>query len=127
MGLFGNDNEQDARLDALETHVRALSESVQRNQLDATNLHLKLIGLQTKVDEKLSAEDFDPALMSVNEQMAVAREEIEKVSAAASESWSVMHAGAADALDKLRASVEEAAARMGQEAADQMPDPDAED
>ena len=55
MGLFGNNDEQDARLDALETHVRALSESVQRNQLDTTNLHLKLISLQTKVDEKLSA------------------------------------------------------------------------
>jgi hypothetical protein len=127
MGLFGNDNEQDARLDALETHVRALSESVQRNQLDATNLHLKLIGLQTKIDDKLSAEDFDPALRSINEQMAVARGEIEKASAAASESWSMVHAGASDALNTLRDSVEKAAARMGQEVADQMPDSDEED
>lgn len=127
MGLFGNNDEQDARLDALETHVRALSESVQRNQLDTTNLHLKLISLQTKVDEKLSAKSFDPVLLSVNEQMAAAREEVEKVSAAASESWSAVHAGAADALHKFRTSVEEAATRMGKEITDQMPDSDAED
>ena len=124
MGLFGNDNEQDARLNALETHVRALSESVQRNQLDTTNLHLKLISLQKKVDEKLSTENFDPTLLSVNKQMTEARKEIEKVRAAASENWSTVHAGAADALHKLRLSVEEAAARMGKEITDQMPDPE---
>jgi hypothetical protein len=95
---------------------------VQRNQLDTTNLHLKLISLQTKVDAKLSAEDFDPVLLSINEQMTAAREELEKVSGAASEGWSTVHASAAEALHKVRVSVEEAAARMGKEITDQMPD-----
>lgn len=32
MGLFGNDKEQDARIDALESHVRAISEAIQQTE-----------------------------------------------------------------------------------------------
>ena len=34
MGIFGNDKLQDERLDALEEHVRSLTETVQANQAD---------------------------------------------------------------------------------------------
>ncbi len=46
MGLFGNDKEQDARLDAIESHVRAMTEALQMNQLDVAKLHIKLIKLE---------------------------------------------------------------------------------
>ena len=108
MGLFGNDDEQDARLDALEGHVRMLSDVAQRTQLDLAALTVRMIGLQAQIDDKLAASDFDPSIMALNDQIANAREEFEKASSAAAESWSTLHAGATDALNVLRASVDEA-------------------
>ena len=114
MGLFGNDDEQDARLDALESHVRNLSDVSQRTQLDVATLTVKLIGLQAQVDDKLSPDDFDPSIIALNDQLATARRELEKTSAAASDSWSTLHAGASDALNTLRNSVDEASNELQQ-------------
>ncbi len=114
MGLFGNDKEQDARLDAHESHLRAMTEALQMNQLDVARLHIMLIGLEGQVSGKVSADDVDPAITALNEQVGVARDEFDKVSDAATDSWSTLHAGATEALSTLRNSVEEAAARMGE-------------
>lgn len=111
MGLFGNDDEQDARLDALETHIRSLSQTCQETQLDVASLFVALLAVQAQVNEKVSAEDVDPSIVALNEGLGVAREEIAKTAAAAADSWATMHAGAADALDTLRKSVKEASAR----------------
>ena len=108
MGLFANDEEQDTRLDALEEHVRLLSDVAQRTQLDLAALTVRLIGVQAQVDDKLAASDFDPSIMALNDQIANARGEFEKASAAAADSWSTLHAGATDALNVLRASLDEA-------------------
>ncbi len=115
MGLFGNDTEQDARLDALETFVRALSEAVHQNQLDSIALRVQLIRMEAKVSDKISAEDVDPSLLTLNEQLGVAREEAKRAADAAADSWSALQAAAADALATLRASAEEAAAQIEQE------------
>jgi hypothetical protein len=115
MGLFGNDKEQDVRIDALESHVRAISEAIQQNQLDVMKLHISMIRMEATVGQKVSSEDVDPGMVALNEQFGVAREEYAKMSAAAEESWTALHAGASDALATLRSSVEEAAARAQQE------------
>ena len=118
MGLFGNDKEQDARLDAVESHLRAISEAVQQNQLDVMNLRISLIRMEQILGEKVSSEDVDPAIAALNEQLGVARDEYEKMAAAAADSWAALHAGASDALNTLRDSVEEAAARIEKELQD---------
>lgn len=118
MPLFTTDKEQDARLDALESHVRAMSEAVQETQLDVMKVNISLITMESMLGDKVSTEDIDPAIATLNEELGAARDEYEKVSAAAEESWSTLHAGATDALATLRNSVEQAANRVEQELRD---------
>jgi hypothetical protein len=115
MGIFGNDKEQDARIDALEAHVRAISEAIQQNQLDVIKLGIGLIRMEAMVNDKVDADDVDPAIVSLNEQLGVAREEYQRMSAAAADSWATLHAGATTAVDSLRDSVEEARERIERE------------
>lgn len=118
MGLFGNDKEQDARIDALESHIRAISEAIHQNQLDVIKLRLALIRIEGMVGGKVETADVDPAIAALNEQLGAARDEYERMAAAAEDSWSTLHAGATDAVTALRSSVEEAAARIEQELRD---------
>lgn len=115
MGLFGNDTEQDARLDSIESYLRALSQSVHQNQLDVTTLRMQLVRLEAQLSDKVSAEDVDPSLVALNEQVATARAEIDRAAGAAADSWSTLQAGAAEALATLRSSAEEAVARIEKE------------
>ncbi len=85
MGLFGNDKEQDARIDALESHVRAISEAIQQTQLDVMKVNISLIRTESLLGDKVSSADVDPGIVALNEQLGVAREEYEKMSAAAEE------------------------------------------
>ena len=60
MGLFADDDLQDARLDALEEHVRRLTDMVQRNQLDLIDAQIAALALQAQIDEKVSTDEVDP-------------------------------------------------------------------
>lgn len=115
MGIFGNDKEQDARIDALESHVRAISEAIQQTQLDVMKAKISMIRLERMLGDKVSTDNLDPAIVALNEQLGVARDEYERMSAAAADSWAMLHEGAARSLATLRNSVEEAAARVQQE------------
>ena len=115
MGLFGTDKEQDARIDALESHVRVISEAVQQTQLDVMKTNISLIRMEAMLVDKVSAEDVDPAFVALNEELGAARQDYERMSAAAADSWATLHEGAAESLATLRNSVEEAAARVKQE------------
>jgi hypothetical protein len=112
MGIFGNDDEQNARLDALENHVRNLSDGVQQNLLDLVELRVIMIAMRAKIGQKLSNDDVDPTIVALNEQLGAARIDIDKAAEAATESWTAMHAGAAESLRILRASAAEATARV---------------
>jgi len=118
MPLFTTDKEQDARLNALESHVRAMSEAVQETQLDVMKVNISLIRMESILGDKVSNADVDPGIVALNEQLGVARDEYEKMSAAAEDSWATLHAGASDALATLRSSVEDAAVRVQQELQD---------
>jgi hypothetical protein len=111
MGIFGDDKLQDQRIAALERHVRTLTETVQANQVDLAAGWIAILALQAQVDEKVSSADVDPALGQLNEQLAVAREQLEKSSAAASESWATLQGGVRDSFETLRASVNQVAER----------------
>ena len=112
MGLFGNDEEQDLRLDALEDYVRRLTEIVQQNQIDLAAGTVALVALQAQIDEKVNVADVDPAIREANELLGKAREEYQKASAAAAESWVTLQEGVQDSLATLRSSVEKARAKL---------------
>ncbi len=109
MGLFGNDEQQDQRLDALETHIRALTETVQSNQLDLSGIQIQLIKLETQIGSKLSEGDVDPTIIELGEQLGGARRQLGEASAAAAESWSTLQAGVTEAAATLRARIQSAA------------------
>ncbi len=109
MGLFGNDEQQDQRLDALESHIRGLTETVQKNQLDTSGIQIQLIKLEAQIGGKLSEADIDPALIELGEQLGVARRQLGEASTAAAESWSALQAGVAEAAATLQAGIQSAA------------------
>lgn len=112
MGIFGDDKRQDERLDALENHIRDLTQSVQTNQADLAETRITLLGLQANLDDKVSAADVDPAIVKLNEDLATARQELEQASAAASESWAELQGGVNDAFERLRTSTRAAVERL---------------
>ena len=111
MGIFGDDKLQDQRIAALERHIRALTETVQANQVDLTAGWIAILALQAQVNEKVSSSDVDPTLGDLNRKLAAAREQLEKSSTAASESWATLQGGVRDSFETLRASVNQAAER----------------
>jgi len=112
MGIFGNDKEQDARIEALEGHVRLLTEILQETQGDLARGRIAILALKAQVDEKVSAEDVDPTIVKLNEDLAVARKQLDKSSAAASESWNELQGGVREAFATLRTSVDKAYDRI---------------
>ena len=107
MGLFGNDQEQDARLDAIEEWLQGLTGVVQQHKLDTVELKLELMKLKAQVGEKPSEQDFDPAIMKISAGLAEARELAKQAAGAAEEGWENMQKSALDALDKLNAELDE--------------------
>lgn len=112
MGIFGDDKLQDERLDALENHVRDLTETVQANQADLAETRISILGLQARIDEKVSAADVDPTIVKLNDDLATAREELKQSSAAASESWKTLQGGVNKAFDSLNKGLHDAYAKL---------------
>jgi hypothetical protein len=112
MGIFGDDKKQDERIAALEDHVRALTETVQANQLDLAEGRIAILALQAQVDEKVSAAEVDPTIVKLNKDLGEARRQLEEASDAASESWATLQTGVQDAFETLRTSVRKAADRI---------------
>ena len=120
MGLFGDDKRQNERLDALEQHIRVLTETVQQNQLDITACRIGILGIQAEIDlaaeaiqkrldEKVSTDSIDPVLHELNAELGQARARLEESSQAAVETWSTLQGGLREAFDTLRTSVDETA------------------
>ena len=120
MGLFGDDKLQNQRLDALEQHIRVLTETVQQNQLDIAACRIGILAIQAEInaaaeaiqnrlDEKVSTSEVDPMLQQLNTELGQARARLEESSQAATETWGTLQGGLREAFDTLRTSVEEAA------------------
>jgi uncharacterized coiled-coil protein SlyX len=112
MGIFGDDKLQDQRIASLERHVRTLTQTVQSNQADLAAGWIAILALQAQVDEKVSSSDVDPTIGELNQQLATARKQLEKSSAAATESWATLQGGVREAFETLRSSVNQAAERI---------------
>jgi hypothetical protein len=108
MGIFGDDKLQDERIEALERHVRTLTETVQANQADLAEGRIAILKLQARIDEKVSVSDIDPTIVKLNEDLAKARKELDEASAAASETWASLQKGVRSAFETLREGVHKA-------------------
>ena len=108
MGIFTHYKEQDARLDALEQHVRQISEALQRSQIDLARQEIMVWSLQSQVEQKVSTEDVDPAIVTLNQELDEARVEYEKLSSAAADSWSTLYSAVSESVSNIRAKVEKA-------------------
>jgi hypothetical protein len=101
MGLFGNDQEQDVRLDAIEDWLQGLTKVVQQHQLNTAELRLDLLKLQTGLDQKLSEDDFDPAVMQLSDKITEARVVAQQAAEAAGEGWAKIQQSAINSLEDL--------------------------
>jgi len=122
MGLFGNDKEQDDRLSSMEEWLQGLTGVVQKNHLATSQLRIDLLQLQSSVkklqsnvSEKLSEEDFDPAVIQLNDQLAKARVKYEEAKSAAAENWTSLQNNAMQALEDLDRQLQEADERMDEQ------------
>ena len=116
MGLFGDDTRQNERLDALELHVRAVTEAVLQNQLDVAEARIGMMAiradvqaLQGELEGKVSAGEVDPVFGELNRELGAARDRLEESSQAAAETWATLQDGLFESLETLRDSVDEAA------------------
>lgn len=113
MGIFGDDQLQDERLDALEAHVRVMTETIQANQVDIAASWIAILALQAQVDEKISASEVDPAIGDMNQKLGEAREQLAAASDAAADSWVTLQKGVRESFETLRTSVRDASERLG--------------
>ena len=111
MGLFGNDKEQDTRLEAIENWLQGLTEVVQKHRLDLSELRVDVMKLQAQAGEKLEASDFDPAILQLSDKITEARLLAEQAAEAAGQSWAAMQRKAMDALEQLDEELDQAADR----------------
>jgi hypothetical protein len=103
---------QDKRLDALEMHIRVLTQTVQANQVDIAAAWIAILALQVQVDEKISESDVDPTIGKLNEELSAARTKLQESSAAASEIWATLQDGVRQSFETLRTSVNDATDRI---------------
>jgi len=96
----------------LENHIRALTETVQANQVDLAAGWIAILVLQAEINEKVSSSDIDPTLGALNEQLRDARNQLDNSTAAASESWATLQNGVRESFETLRSSVHEATDRI---------------
>lgn len=102
MGLFGNDEEQDIRLNELENHIKNLTYQTQQNQADIASIQLQVIAIEKQISTKISKDEIDPAFSSISQEIKIAREELQKASTSASETWGPLQTGATESLNILR-------------------------
>ena len=75
---------------------------------------IAILAIQAQVEEKVSSSDVDPAIGELNTKLAAARKQLEKSSAAASDSWATLQGGVRDSFETLRTSVHQASERIKQ-------------
>ena len=117
MGLFGHDDEQDARLDEIERHMRRMADHVNQLSADLSLTRMELLKTRIAVEKTVKADDVDPVFGQLNESLKSARQQLEATKAAADESWVMLQEGSDEALEALRNGIEGAYARLEEESA----------
>ena len=108
MGIFGNDREQDRKIDGMEEWLQGLTRIVQQHKLELVELKLEVKSLQAQMGEKVSARDVDPSIVRFNDRLAEARELARQASQSADENWRSLQEKAMSALDEIYNDIEQA-------------------
>lgn len=114
MGLFGHDDEQDARLDEIERRIRRITEQIGELSVDVSQTRIELLKTRSQVAESVRASDLDPVFNELNESIKTARATLEESKAAADDSWAMLQDGSDNAVAAMRTGVDGAWDRLGQ-------------
>lgn len=112
VGLFGNDEEQDARLDEIERRMRRVVEQVSQLSVDLSVTRVELLKTRVAVDSAVKDDDLDPVFGEFNESIKATRAKLEEAQAAADESWAMLQDGSDRSLAALREGVDGAWQRL---------------
>ena len=93
---------QDARIEALEGHVRAGAHALQETQAALVDLTAMLLLLGKELETKVAASEIDPAIQNLNRDLGEARVVMQEVASATKESWDKSQQEANVVFEKLR-------------------------
>ena len=107
MDLFGM-KEHDAKHDEGERQLRRLIEQVAQLSIDLGVTRTDIRRLSLVVEGKVDDADVDEAIVALNEGVKQARVKLAAAQDAAEENWSAVNDELSEAVDSLRAAIEEA-------------------
>ncbi|MCB0973359.1 MAG: hypothetical protein KDB86_02245 [Actinobacteria bacterium] len=125
MGVFNNDDQQDARLDELEREMRRVVEEVQQLSIDLGVTRMEL--LRARIDLKAATKtadgavqtsSIDPAIAALNDSASATRAKLKEAKASGEEQWDAIRKEVDQQLDDLKASVDKAWNDSGESATD---------
>jgi hypothetical protein len=105
MDLFGI-KEHDERHDTAERQLRRLIEQVAHLSIDLSMTRAELRALSNVVEGKVSADELDPGIAKMNEDIKAARVKLEEAQAAADEEWGKINDELAKTVEDLRSQAE---------------------
>ena len=108
MGLFGHDDEQDDRLDAIERQMRRMTDQIGQLSVDLGVTRMELLKARVAVGEAVKAAEVDPMFGQLNESLGEAREKLEASQAAADDAWITLQNSSNDALATMRTGIDSA-------------------
>lgn len=108
MGIFGDDDSQDARLDQLEWHVRRLVEEVQQLTIDLGVTRTELLRARLDLAGAVQVSDVDPSIVALNDAANQSRGHLEAARSAGAEQWDELRKRADESLDQIRNQIDSA-------------------
>jgi len=108
MGLFGHDDEQDDRLDAIESQMRRMTEQIGQLSVDLGVTRMELLKARVAVDDAVKAAEVDPMFGQLNESLVKAREKLEASKEAADDAWATLQGSSDEALETMRTGIDSA-------------------
>ena len=112
MGLFGHDDEQDDRLDAIERQLRRITEQVGELSIDLGATRMELLKTRAAAGKSVKYGDLDPVFGELNDSLSKTRAELEKSKAAADDAWVTLQDSSDDALETMRTGIDDAWQRL---------------
>lgn len=108
MGIFGNDNQQDERLDAIERKMRRMTEQIGQLSVDLGITRMELLKARVAIGDAIAAAEVDPMFGQLNEVLKETRAKLEASQAAADDAWVTLQDSNDDALETLRTGIDSA-------------------
>lgn len=106
MDLFGI-KEHDERHDTAERQLRRLIEQVAQLSIDLSETRAELRALSNVVEGKVSADEVDPGLAKMNEDIKAAKVKLAEAQAAADEEWGRINDELSESVEDLRSQLED--------------------